>query len=169
MRQPKDETILILGVGVIGLAYFGVIKPLTDALGLTKSGEQADSDKKTDTYTTGVAANPWLATFYKKYKVDGAKVGNYTKLKEICNRINKGYRNYWLNDYESIMGGLKQVRSKTELSRVSEVYYQIYKKDLYAEMKKYLNQSDGPFFWKFKNQIKEVNDYVTNLPLNYFG
>lgn len=142
MAAKEDNTKLYLGLGVLLLIYFAGNK-IFQKVGLTKTKEEEKKEKEQQQNYEAQLTQQYFDPDYfkerhKKYyckslTTEGAK-GYATILYNA-----KGYFN---DDEEAVYGVFKQLSAKTQVSVLSDIFYQMYKKDLKAYLQSFMNQKE---------------------------
>lgn len=163
-KVSKEEKELLIGAGVLAILYFGVLKPVTNAFGLTDS--VADKQKK-QVIETASGNNGWNPNFYRNYTATHAT--GWTLLTDtfrtkIAMQI---YKAWGFNDDEdAIYAAFSYLQSQLHLSQVVEKYSQLYKQDLLKRLKlpwNNLTGRDGLTTAEFAN----VATIVNKLPITW--
>lgn len=124
--NETDYTPVLL-VGTFALAYFGVLRPITNALGLTKSADaqQIDSENKAASVTS-----KWDPNYYKR--TTGTRFTDASAT-NLAKRIYNAW-GIFNDDEEEIYGVFRQLTNLIELSQLCDKYFQLYGEDLYARL-----------------------------------
>lgn len=143
----KEDYLKPLLIGAI--AYFGIIKPLTDKLGLTKDAASKEFDNQ-DKNAASVGSY-WNIRYWNSAKT--AQLLKSSTAIALCKQLwdAKGVFN---DDEDSVYAVFKSLKYKSQISAVAAYFYQQYKKDLYTWLKGFLNQEE----------LKTILDYTDNLP-----
>lgn len=119
--------IILVGGGL----FFG--KKILDYFGIGK-------DKADQTVETNAIAPYWSGSYYRGFYNTGHKVYLLTQQqqKDYAKAIydSKGFVN---DDEEKVTGVFRSLHYKTQVSLLSEYFYQTYKKDLYGYLNSFLD------------------------------
>lgn len=133
-NKSINPNLLLIG-GAFVLAYFGVFNPLLKWIGIKES----DEDKATTaTNTAGENVSGWSPDYYKR---KGGLLLKKTPTESLAKSIwnAKGFFN---DNEEQVYGALRQLPSKAALSFLSDVFFQLYQRDLYGFIKDMLSESE---------------------------
>ncbi len=158
-KENHDQ--LIIAAGGLALLYFGLIKPITNKLGLTLSEKERALAMIAETAS---GSNGWNPNFYKEYTAKNKKWTILTTggAQKIANQIYKAWG--LINDDEqSIYAAFRALKNQLQLSQVSDTYSKIYKQDLLTRLK-------APWYYLRDgldvNEFAEVAKIVNALPIN---
>lgn len=160
-----DISSLVLPAGALLLLYFGVIRPLTNKLGLTQSAEDREREREID---QAIGADGWNPTFYNTYMRLPANAGKVFCLKRSADldALAKRIYNAWgtFNDDESaIYAVFRELRSQLQLSQLCERYAKNYNTDLLTRLKNsWFKWDDG----LEPQEFIEIAKIVKALPVN---
>jgi hypothetical protein len=160
MAKENHDQLIIAGVG-LALLYFGLIKPITDKLGLTQSEKERALAEIAETAS---GSNGWNPNFYKDYTAKNRKWTILTS--SAAQRIAKQLSAAWgtINDDEqAIYAAFRSLKNQLQLSQVSDTYSKTYKQDLLTRLK-------APWYYLRDgldaNEFAEVAKIVNALPIN---
>jgi len=128
--KASDQKMLI-NAGIIAIAYFGFLRPLLNKLGITKSA----SDKLVDQYNNlPNAENPFSPNFWKigpagRLLLTSASSDNFTK------RIYDAFGAF-TDDEAAVYPVFRQLKSKSQVSYLSDKFQQKYNTDLLTYLQK---------------------------------
>jgi len=149
----RDYTKLILGLGLGVLAYFGIIVPILQKLGIKDSPED-EANKQAINNTPG-----WNPNYYKGKPSPG--LNRINTLIQYAKDIKNSFDVFsWtglipLNDDESkISATIKQLKNQTELSLLVNSFYALYSRDLLENLTDKLSTSE----------INPILIFASNLP-----
>lgn len=157
----SEEKNLLLGAGLLAIIYFGILRPITNKLGLT----QAAKDKiLSQVSQLASGSNGWNPNFYKDYT---SKYSKWTLLTSVsASALAKKIYDAWgfFNDDESaIYAAFRSLRSQLMLSQVCDKYTQLYNRDLLTDLK-------APWYYLHDGlddkEFAEVAKIVNALPVN---
>lgn len=116
----KEEK-LITNLALIAFGYFGVVKPLTNLLGVTKGSEERQAEKIIETAKSTYLAPSYKTQVVKKYGAEIAAQGLYfvEPSNHFCNEQSSAF--YWakgvFNDDETAVSSTaKKFSSKLQIS-----------------------------------------------------
>ena len=150
MKTKEVNPNVLLIIGGLGLAYFGVFNPLLKKLGIKKDAEEIAKEEAIKQADIDNAFNPdyWKLAARPKL-IFGANPSAAAIAKEIYNSFG------FFNDNEPrIYAAVKRARTKTMFSQIVSAYRDLYKADLYNILKSKLSE----------NEFFVVVKYVTALP-----
>ena len=162
MAINKEEKGLVVALAVIGVAYFALLKPITDKLGLTKTDKEKAEAELKEQASSNPGWNPkYNITARKKYP-------RATVLKEeTATALAKQIYNAWgkINDNEqAIFAAFRVLASQIQLSQLTAKYAALYKQDLLTRLKApWYYLSDG----LDEKEFTEIAKIVTALPENF--
>lgn len=138
----------VVGVAVLAVAYFGIIKPILNAVGLTSSKEDRQTGNIQEDLTQEQVLSPLL------YNQNKNKV-TITSSKANTSAVNiyeaKWGGTYGLSDKEEMaVGAITSAGSLVNVSYIASVFQNLYKKDLYTYLDTFLENDN----WR------SINDYL---------
>ena len=138
----------VVGVAVLAVAYFGIIKPILNAVGLTSSKEDRETGNIQEDLTQEAILSPLL------YNQNKNKV-TITSSKANTSAVNiyeaKWGGTYGLSDKEEMaVGAITSAGSLVNVSYIASVFQNLYKKDLYTYLDSFLENDN----WR------SINDYL---------
>lgn len=148
MAKAKVDTNVVLIVGGIVVAYFGILRPIFKKTGLIQSQEGKENDLA-ETKFEGWNPKYWKQISDKKIKATFIKAAGAELL---AKQINDAWR--FLNDDEDeVYAAFRQLKTQVQLSQVSYYFSLLYNKDLYNFLKDLLSDAE------FNNVVKIINTY----------
>ena len=153
----KSENVKIIVVGSVvvlaGIAvYFGIIKPITNKLGFTKSRE----DREEDRLIEGAAlSNGFDPTYHKKRSPNRVTVSRETGMR-LAKNVHDFYCGHLFcdDDEEKLYGAIKQTGTLTNLSYVSDLFYEKYGRSMYDFIENYTSDSELARVGQIVNNLK---------------
>jgi len=130
MAQENDgEGVKFIVIGVVGLAvlsiaYFGVIKPVLDAAGITKDKEEREGDKAEERLSRSQVLSPDLYLKNKALVSIGSGKANI-----LASNVYNGKWGGWggLSDDEDLgVGAITGAGTKVNISYVSHIFNSTY-------------------------------------------
>lgn len=159
-----DTTKLLLGAGAIVAAYFGVIVPLEQKLGITTSA--ATAAVATATQTPGT---PFSPTFYQ---TQGKNITILTQsaAQNYATTIYNALNTWFTNDFNAVMGVFTSLHTQGQVSFLAYVFQQMYNADLLTWLE-YANGSSSTSGNSWFGgggltdaQVAQIVSYVNALP-----
>lgn len=131
--KNEDHTKLILGMGALAIAYFGIIKPITDKLSLTKSAGQRATEELNQLAETSPGWNPGL---YKEYRsATPYRILTDATAKAQAKKIHKAWSVWFENDKQAIYTAFRFFKCQLWLSQVVDQYAALYNADLLTRLR----------------------------------
>ena len=117
----------VVGMTILGLAYFGIIKPVLDKVGLTRSKDERKGDRDEDKLSRKQIFSPQLYRDNKSKQTLGS--GKANLLAYTIKRADK-----WgcCDDETLAVGSIKKAGSKVNISYIASVFQDNYGADLHA-------------------------------------
>lgn len=146
-----EQKLLVYGVGAIALYAF-VLKPILNKFGITESAaDKANKD-------AGLTQSAWNANFWSKF--GSPPIDNRTA-ESVCDSIYSAF-GIFQDDYDTVLGVLRSLDTKAQVSYVTWYFNKEYNADLYA----FLNSGGGVLPWDglSTTHLTEINKYVSSLP-----
>lgn len=157
MQEQKNSGVdsrLIVGLAVVAAAYYGLLRPITDFLGLTDDTKTKEQKEFNDLVTN---ADYWSPNFYIDLNRQTTLcLLRYGTVTDIADKISAAF-GILNDDEEAIYANIRRLRSKAQVSQLAQRFAEMYNKDLLQTLKDYLSVSE------FNIVAKIVND----LPVNY--
>lgn len=147
MATEKNNATPFVIAGVSLLAYFGVLRPLLQKLGVTET-------EKTELNNNATLWLAWQPNFTSLASaglapITGAQAVAYAKV------IKDAIGGFFGDDKEpQIFGAIKSLKNALQLSEVCAAFQSLYKSDMYSELKAALSESE----------LYELNLIVKKLP-----
>ena len=145
----KTEIVKIVVIGsvvliVIGLAYFGIMKPIFNKIGLTKDKDDREGDRDEDRLSRSQVLSP---TFYRnnRSKISISSQKAYESATNIY--MAKGY--VWDSESQAV-GGITSAGSLVNISYISDRFNTIYGLSLQSYLDTFLESEN----WT------QIDDYV---------
>lgn len=126
----------VVAMAVLGLSYFGIIKPILNAVGLTKDAEDRQGDNDYEKLSRQQVLSPLL---YRSNK-DKITISSGTANESAYNIwIGKG--TFWDNE-DLAVGSLTSAGSLVNMSYISHIFDDNYGQSLESYLQSYLEPSD---------------------------
>jgi hypothetical protein len=146
-KNPKIVRTLVIGgviVLVLVINYFGVIKPILNAIGLTKDKEDREGDRDEDKLSRSQVLSP---NFYRNNR---SKISiSSQKAFESATRIYNA-KGYIYDDESSAVGGITGAGSLVNVSYISDRFNTIYGQSLQSYLSSFLENEN----WS------QIDDYI---------
>jgi hypothetical protein len=157
--DKKTENLLIK-VGIIGVAYFVILKPILNKLGITKS----DIDRTIENQENkGNKENPFSPLFYKS-----APPKTIMKLLTIATAESYAKQLYdamgvFGDDESKVYGVFRNLKTQSQLSFLAEIFQRKYKMDLLDYLKRGYSNIN-PASGLNNDEMNTVLSIVNKLP-----
>jgi hypothetical protein len=153
MPINKEDKIILIAVSGIAVVYFGLLNPLLKYLGIKDSEETKLLDNE-----ASATGSPWNPNFYKS--VPNAIILKRAYAENLAQTIYNSF-GYFNDNEEQATGAIKSLMFKTQVSFLSQVFYELYKQDLL----KFLRGGNYPQDRLSDKDVNELNLFVNKLPL----
>jgi hypothetical protein len=137
-KFAKDNQDLLIKAGLVGAGYFLIVHPTLKAIGVIKSSEEKEQEKLASTYATSTGS-PFNPQFYKT--VPNAVLLQKESAKQLASLIYNAM-GYFDDDEDQVYAVFRQLKAKTQVSWVAEIFYQTYGKDLYSFLSSRLSEDE---------------------------
>jgi hypothetical protein len=138
----------VVGIAVLAVAYFGIIKPILNAVGLTSSKDDRQTGNIQEDLTEEAILSPLLYNQNKnKVTITSSKANT-----SAVNIYEAKWGGTWgLSDKEEMaVGAITSAGSLVNVSYIASVFQNLYKKDLYTYLDSFLENDN----WR------SINDYL---------
>lgn len=138
----------VVGIAVLAVAYFGIIKPILNAVGLTSSKEDRETGNIQENLTEAAILSPLLYNDNKnKVTITSSKANT-----SAVNIYEAKWGGTWgLSDKEEMaVGAITSAGSLVNVSYIASVFQNLYKRDLYTYLESFLENDN----WR------AINDYL---------
>jgi len=138
----------VVGIAVLAVAYFGIIKPILNAVGLTSDKEDRETGRIQDDLTKESVLTPLLYNENKnKVTISSAKANT-----SAVNIYEAKWGGTWgLSDKEELaVGAITSAGSLVNVSYIASVFQNLYKRDLFSYLETFLENDN----WR------SINDYL---------
>ncbi len=135
-ETAKWIAIGVVGVAALGIAYFGIVKPIFNAIGLTSSKEDRDAENAINDFRRDqvLTSLPYLEN-------KSSVTITQTQANALATEIYYAKGVLW--DYESAaVGAIKQAGTKINVSYVAYRFYQLYQRDLNSYLLSFLESEN---------------------------
>jgi len=129
-----------VGLAVLGIAYFGIIKPILNNLGITKDAQDREADdSKGNMEKTQVLSDLLYLQNKNKVTISSAKANS--AVLDIYNAKWGGWGG--LSDVEDqAVGAITSAGSLVNVSYIASVFQKTYNRELYAYLDTFLESSN---------------------------
>lgn len=129
--------VAVWGVG-IGAVYFLVLRPILQKVGVIKTSEEKKTEVAVQTNQTSLLS-PFSPRYWREIKnaVILKQASSTAMAKIIYDAIGSIYDNE-----TEVYGVFRQLKSKTQVSYLADVFYQKYKVDMYNYLSRNLNATE---------------------------
>jgi hypothetical protein len=146
-KNPKIVKTLVIGgvvVLILVINYFGVIKPILNAMGLTKDKEDREGDRDEDKLSRSQVLSP---NFYRANR-QKISISSATANESAVNIYNA--KGYIYDDETLAVGSITRLGSLVNVSYVSDVFNRLYGLSLQSYLASFLE----PQNWS------ELDDFI---------
>jgi len=139
--QRDNETAKWVAIGLVGvtaltIAYFGIVKPIFNAIGLTSSKEDREADKVIDKFKR----EQYLSSL--PYSENKSKVTlSQTKANQLAIDIYNSKGTFWDSE-SSAVGAIKAASTKINVSYLAYRFRQLYQRDLQTYLTSFLENEN---------------------------
>ena len=140
----------VVGITVLGLAYFGIIKPILQTLNVIDTKEEKEGGKAEADLSRKAVMSPVLYAGNKPLISISSGTAS-----QLSSNVYNGKWGGWggLSDDEPLgVGGVTGAGSKVNISYVGHVFNKTYNKDMHSYLDTYLEAKD----WT------TIDDYIKN-------
>lgn len=126
----------VIGITVIAIGYFGIIKPITNAFGLTKDQEDRDADNAIDKLSNQQVFSPLL------FEKNQSKISiSNQKANEITYQIYNA-KGYIYDNEPAAVGAIKSALTLVNISYVAFMFNRNYGIDLHDYLNSFLESNN---------------------------
>ncbi len=153
MEKKLQQQLIIAGAAA-GLIYFGILDPLLKFLGIKTSADSAALDS--------AASNPnsfWSPQFWKNQR--NAIIMTRSSAESIAKNVYDAFGAFNDNEEQAI-GALKALHYQTQVSFLSDVFFQLYSMDLIT----FLRGGSWPQDRLSDSDVQDLNLYLSKLPVS---
>lgn len=157
MALNKNESTLLLGGAVLAILYWGLIRPITNKLGLT----QSEKDRREAEMVNEANKNPgWNPNFWKQPAPISHTIFTEKYVQDLAQKIYNAWGKF-NDDEQAIFAVFRSLRSQAQLSQLCYYYSKKYNQDLLTRLK-------AP--WYYANdglddiEFKVIAEIVLKLP-----
>ena len=150
----KNVVYGIVAIGVLAGLYFGIIRPITNKVGLTKTKGERKGERDEEKLSKKQLLSPYL---FQKYPELKSMTKGEADL--LAYQIHKG-DGYW-DDEALAVGSIKQVGTKVNLSYLADRFQALYNSDLHAFL-----VGTGAVDYLEEEHWSDIENYIKKLPLS---
>jgi hypothetical protein len=160
--MAKKQTInpnLIIALGGLAIAYYGIIKPILEKIGL-KQSEEGKLIEKTEKKPN--KENPFSPTFLRSLK-PGSKVSllKSEAKKNLAKRIYDAM-GYFSDDEAAVISAFRILKTQSQVADLATYFSIAYKTDLLDFLRK--GKGVFPQAGLNESELSEILNIVNNLP-----
>ena len=123
---------------VAALIYFMIIRPVLIRFGVIKSADQKKQEEQNKELGTSTGS-PFSPTYYKK--IPKAVLITRANAERLADIINNAI-GFFSDDVNEVIGVLRQIKYKTQLSFIADVMFQKHKYDLFTLLNRNLSKKE---------------------------
>jgi len=149
MKAPKIDPNLLFKAGLAIGAYFIVVKPLLEFLGLKKDKEDKEAAANIENF------KGWDPRYYQNVSAAN-KPTTYIKVSgadKVANLIENSFGGLLNDKEEQAYGALRSLKNQVQLSQVSHRYFLLFNKELARELQSRFSDTE------FMNVVNIVNKF----------
>lgn len=141
----------VIGWGVgIGAVYFLLIKPVLESVGVLQTKDDKAKAEQTAANSTSLN-NPFNPRYYQD-RGTGSQLLTKASAEAMAEQLYKAVGTFY-DDENAVYGVLRQLKYKTQVSFLADVFYKKYGIDLYNLLERNFGS----------NELSVVNNIVSNL------
>lgn len=149
-EKTKWVAIGLVAIVTLSVAYFGIVKPILNAVGLTQSKVDKEAERL---FTKALNSGFWSPTYYegKTNKIsfsNKATEGDY-----LAREIASGW-GYFNDDESSIINVFSKLKNNVDLSYVAYHYQKNENSDLLNDINEKLSSAEKIIVFKVTNNLK---------------
>lgn len=159
MAEDKGETVKyivigVVGVTVLGLAYFGVIKPILNKVGITRTKEEKEGDRAEERLSRKAVLSPKLYQTNQMMKTISSG-----RASQLASNV---YNGKWggcfgtCDDEAKGISGVTGAGTLVNISYVADKFNKTYNQDMHTYLDSYLESVD----WG------TIDDYISKTKMS---
>jgi hypothetical protein len=156
MAKQDDSKLLLYGGGLL-IVYFGILRPLLEKLGIARS--QADQ-QVINQQNLPNNKNPFSPVYWKT--IPGAKLITKNSTISLAKRIYEAM-GFFSDDEPAVYSVFSQLKYKTQVSWLADVFQQNYKMDLFDFLKR--GKGQLPQAGLNSDELQQILNIVNALPI----
>jgi hypothetical protein len=144
MDAPVDPfvrsliTKIVVILLILVLLYFMIVRPILQKVGIIKTAEDKQREKEEEQLGTSTDS-PFSPKYWQN--IPGALLLTKASAEKMADTIEGAVGDVW-DDENTVYGVLKQLKSKTQLSFLADIFYQRHKMDLYQLIRRNFSDSE---------------------------
>lgn len=139
----------VVALAVVGLAYFGIIKPILNAIGLTKDAEEREGDNDYAKLSRQQVLSPLLYRENKDFITISSGTAN-----ESAYNIYIGKGTFWDNE-DLAVGSLTSAGSLVNISYIGHIFDANYGQSMESYLQGYLEPTDWIIIDNYVDKTKK--------------
>jgi hypothetical protein len=156
MAKQDNSKILLYGGGLL-IVYFGILRPLLEKLGLARSQAEQQVINQQNLPNN---KNPFSSTYWKT--IPNAKLITRNATNALAKRIFDAM-GYFSDDESAVFSVFTQLKTKTQVSWLADIFQQNYKMDLLDFLKR--GKGQLPQAGLSDTELQQVLNIVNSLPI----
>jgi hypothetical protein len=156
MAKQDNSKILLYGGGLL-IVYFGILRPLLEKLGLATSKAEQQVINQQNLPNN---KNPFSPIYWKT--IPNAKLITRNATNSLCKRIYDAM-GYFSDDEPAVFSVFSQLKYKTQISWLADVFQQNYKMDLLDFLKR--GKGQLPQAGLNDTELQQILNIVNALPI----
>jgi len=136
----KFIVIGVVGLTVLGLAYFGIIKPILNTAGITRTKEEREGDKAEERLSRKGVLSPKL--YMENQMMKTIQSGRASQLASNVYNGKWGDCGGFCDDEAKGISGITGAGSLVNISYVGDIFNKTYNKDMHTYLDSYLEKDD---------------------------
>jgi hypothetical protein len=156
MAKQDDSKLLLYGGGLL-IVYFGILRPLLEKLGIARS--QADQ-QLINQQNLPNNKNPFSPVYWKT--IPGPKLITRNATNSLSKRIYDAM-GFFTDDEPAVYSVFSQLKYKTQVSWLADIFQQNYKMDLLDFLKR--GKGQLPQAGLNSDELQQILNIVNALPI----
>tara|TARA_R110000851_G_scaffold269144_2_gene421802 strand:- start:609 stop:1097 length:489 start_codon:yes stop_codon:yes gene_type:complete len=152
VKNADTKKTIVYGVVVVvalTIVYFGIVRPLTNKIGLTKDKEGRQGGRAEERLSRKQVMSP---TLYKTNR--DLKSITSGRASELANKIWEG-KGYIYDNEDMGVGGITGAGTKVNISYIGDTFQRVYGRDLHTYLVSYLEDEDWSTIDDYIKKIKK--------------
>lgn len=155
MAKQDDSKLLLYGGGLL-IVYFGILRPLLEKLGIARSQAEQQVINQQNLPNN---KNPFSPVYWKS--ISNAKLITRNATNGLAKRLYDAM-GYFSDDEPAVFSVFSQIKYKTQISWLSDVFQQNYKIDLLDFLKR--GKGQLPNAGLSDSELQQIINIVNALP-----
>lgn len=150
--------LVLLGGGLLILQISGAFGKLLQAFNLADSPEEQETNERlsTNAEAAALAGSPWSPSFYKSAP-SGSWLPPRSTAEAMARQIYDSVGTFY-DEPEEALAAIKQMKTQSGVSFLSDVFSQLYNADLYTFLEYHFDTAVQKYV------LIRIGDYVSSLP-----